>query len=195
MRDPLTYLSLAKEVVVGIVAAAGAIAAHYRLRSARSWPIIYGRVEFCEAHTKDGGKWRVEIYYSYQPAGQYYSGQQTVMVDDERRAGELSSRLKGQNVTVRYSPRSPADSLLLPEEQMSFLEGALSDPLTRQRKILQFLKNNQPIWKAENHPELAEGAIRWVQTLRSESEQRIARGKKSQDMVADTATHPRRSPR
>jgi hypothetical protein len=45
----------------------------------------------------------------------------------------------------------------------------------RRRRLLTFLRDEQPAWKEKDHPELAEGAGAWVKSVRSESEKRISR--------------------
>jgi hypothetical protein len=37
------------------------------------------------------------------------------------------------------------------------------------------LRNPEPIWKSEDHPELAQGADVWVRKLRQENEERFVR--------------------
>ncbi|MHB1700820.1 MAG: hypothetical protein ACYCSN_11970 [Acidobacteriaceae bacterium] len=39
----------------------------------------------------------------------------------------------------------------------------------RKRRLLAFLANDEPAWKPENHPELAEGAAKWVRSVRKAS--------------------------
>jgi hypothetical protein len=36
------------------------------------------------------------------------------------------------------------------------------------RRLLQILSDPEPIWKDEDHPELAEGAAAWVRKMRDE---------------------------
>jgi len=43
----------------------------------------------------------------------------------------------------------------------------------RRRKLLSFLRDPEPAWKDEDHPELADGAAAWVRKIRAESEHRI----------------------
>lgn len=39
----------------------------------------------------------------------------------------------------------------------------------RKRRLLAFLANDEPAWKSENHPELVDGAAKWVRSLRKAS--------------------------
>jgi len=45
----------------------------------------------------------------------------------------------------------------------------------RRRSLLEILRNREPIWKNEDHPELANGAEAWIRQLRQESEARFQR--------------------
>jgi hypothetical protein len=38
------------------------------------------------------------------------------------------------------------------------------------RKLLAFLRNDEPAWKDEDHPELKDGTAAWVRSLRQESD-------------------------
>jgi hypothetical protein len=42
----------------------------------------------------------------------------------------------------------------------------------QRRKLLRFLEREHPVWRAEDHPELAAGTSAWVQQLRQQSERR-----------------------
>ena len=37
----------------------------------------------------------------------------------------------------------------------------------REDRLLRFLRNDEPAWKTEDHPELAAGAASWVREIRS----------------------------
>jgi hypothetical protein len=43
----------------------------------------------------------------------------------------------------------------------------------RRRKLLTFLRSNQPAWRDEDHPELSNGTRTWVRQIREESDSRI----------------------
>ena len=40
----------------------------------------------------------------------------------------------------------------------------------RRRRLLAFLRDDQPAWRESDHPELADGAALWVHELRSEED-------------------------
>jgi len=80
------------------------------------------------------------------------------------------------------------DSLVGPRGRSAFLVETARTEVRRQ-KLLQFLEGNgtagtDPAWKDANHPELAEGADRWVRKLRVES-----------DALSGTWRAPKKSPR
>jgi uncharacterized protein DUF3592 len=121
MRDPIGVIFLVKDAVVVAVGIGTAIAVGYRLRGSRHWPMTHGKVEFCEARNEQGTTWTIHIYYSFAVGGDYYSGQHLLRVRNEHLADESVGTLKGQAVTVRYSPSNPATCVLLPSDQMSSL--------------------------------------------------------------------------
>ena len=63
------------------------------------------------------------------------------------------------------------DALVGPRGRSAFmLETARQE--VKRRKLLRFLKSDEPAWKEEDHPELAGGADNWVRELRKQSERR-----------------------
>lgn len=42
----------------------------------------------------------------------------------------------------------------------------------RRSKLLKILESDEPIWKDEDHPELAKGTASWVRKIRRENEKR-----------------------
>jgi hypothetical protein len=48
----------------------------------------------------------------------------------------------------------------------------------RRRKLLEFLKSDEPAWKDGDHPELRGGSAKWVRRLRRESDQSRSRSAK-----------------
>ena len=44
----------------------------------------------------------------------------------------------------------------------------------KRRHLLEVFKNEEPIWKEEDHPELKDGAADWVSKIRAESEGRFS---------------------
>jgi uncharacterized protein DUF3592 len=123
-HDPITWAFFLKDVAVGIVAAGGAFMLWKRRQSARHWPQAHGTVQFaeCIGYPKGlGERWVVDVYYSYMADGEYYSGQHQLPASGEDRAHEMCREMKGQGVSVRYSRKAPAISVLLADDQMSFL--------------------------------------------------------------------------
>jgi hypothetical protein len=43
----------------------------------------------------------------------------------------------------------------------------------KRRRLLEILAHPDPIWKDEDHPELADGSDAWVRRLRAEAEERF----------------------
>ena len=61
------------------------------------------------------------------------------------------------------------DSLVGPRGRSAFLVDTARNEVRRQ-KLLKFLENDTPAWKDKDHPELHQGAARWVRKLRAEGE-------------------------
>ncbi len=60
------------------------------------------------------------------------------------------------------------DALVGPRGRSAFLVETAEKEL-RRRRLLKFLENEQPAWKEEDHPDIAEvGAAVWVHNLRRE---------------------------
>jgi hypothetical protein len=75
------------------------------------------------------------------------------------------------------------DALVGPRGRSSFLVETARNEVRRQ-KLLQFLENESPgrkhaAWKDKDHPELAGGAAAWVRKLRTESERRTPRKRRT----------------
>jgi hypothetical protein len=66
------------------------------------------------------------------------------------------------------------DQLVGPRGRSAFLVETARAEL-RRRRLLTFLRDEQPAWREKDHPELAAGAPAWVKSLRSESEKRLPR--------------------
>jgi hypothetical protein len=45
----------------------------------------------------------------------------------------------------------------------------------KRRRLLKILKQEDPIWKDQDHPELKRGAAEWVRKMRAETEARFER--------------------
>jgi hypothetical protein len=84
--------------------------------------MTYGRVEVAIACDEEN-KWFSDLSYSYAVSGEYYSGSFRVPAKNEDEADRQVLTWRGQNLTIRYSPKNPAVSVLRMEDQMS-LPGA-----------------------------------------------------------------------
>jgi hypothetical protein len=67
------------------------------------------------------------------------------------------------------------DDLVGPRGRSAFLLETARQEVQR-RKLLRFLESEQPVWRAEAHPELEGGTEAWVRDLRRQSEGRATRG-------------------
>lgn len=81
------------------------------------------------------------------------------------------------------------DSIVGPRGRSAFLLEAAREEL-RRRKLLRFLESDDPVWQDKAHPGLSPDTAKWVRTLRSESDVRVAR---SAADVSARETNPRRS--
>jgi hypothetical protein len=61
------------------------------------------------------------------------------------------------------------DAIVGQRGRSAFLVEVLREEV-RRRRLLEILSNPEPIWKDEDHPELAEGSDAWVRKLRDEGE-------------------------
>jgi hypothetical protein len=65
------------------------------------------------------------------------------------------------------------DSLVGPRQRSAFLAEVASAEV-KKRRLLEFLRSSEPIWKDEDHPDLAKmGTAAWVESLRSEPSTRL----------------------
>ena len=64
------------------------------------------------------------------------------------------------------------DAAVGPRGRSAFLVETARAEL-RKRALLEFLRDPEPAWKEENHPELAGGVYEWVRSLREESGTRL----------------------
>lgn len=70
------------------------------------------------------------------------------------------------------------DSIVGPRGRSAFLVEIARAEL-RRRRLLSFLRSDQPAWQEQHHPELASGTSLWVRNLRRQSESRIEQPKTS----------------
>jgi len=94
------------------------------LKSPRDWPTTRGQVESgVVTQNREEGLWYLvsfytsEIGYSYSVEGTYYAGHLKKTFFREESARRFVERLKGRDVIVRYSPKSPRISRLCREDQ------------------------------------------------------------------------------
>jgi len=65
------------------------------------------------------------------------------------------------------------DALVGPRGRSAFLVETAEKEVKR-RKLLAILESDEPIWRDENHPDIAEmGATEWVRSLRNEPSARM----------------------
>ena len=65
------------------------------------------------------------------------------------------------------------DDLVGPRGRSAFLTEVAAAEV-KKRRLLQFLRSSEPVWKDENHPELAEmGTSAWVESLRNQPSARL----------------------
>jgi len=115
-HDPIQWMGIVRDAVGFAIAAGTGIAVWHRKRSARYWPITFGKVEFVSSF-EDGFKWQTDISYSYSVERDFYSGQFQLRSRTQQIANELELRWKGRNLGVRYSPSNPQVSVVRVEDQ------------------------------------------------------------------------------
>lgn len=122
--DPLKLLRLAMDFA-GIAFAAGtAIFVWRRKQTARSWPSVLGKVQFGEVIGSPKGPktaWIVDLSYSYVVQDRYYAGKYQTKARSEDHAYEIANMMKEQAIMVRYAVKNPTISVVLDEDQMSFM--------------------------------------------------------------------------
>jgi hypothetical protein len=68
------------------------------------------------------------------------------------------------------------DAVVGPRGRSAFLVEAARAEL-RRRRLLKFLRDDQPAWSEGDHPELSVGAGAWVKCIRSEGEKRLPKAR------------------
>ncbi len=97
-------------VVLAIATAASSVWRFVQWRRSKgwqSWPLIQGRVEEStsrEIRTKSAHYWVVEVAYSYEVSGEFYSGRFTRDFFHEQDASGYETQMRERNVLVRYDP-------------------------------------------------------------------------------------------
>jgi hypothetical protein len=111
-RDPFPWIALARDAIGFAIAAGTGIAVWLRKRSARYWPITFGKVESASSFGC-----LTDVSYSYSVERDYYAGHFQLRSRSEQKANEQELRWKGQNIGVRHSPRDPKISVVRIEDQ------------------------------------------------------------------------------
>jgi hypothetical protein len=68
------------------------------------------------------------------------------------------------------------DAVVGPRGRSAFLVETARAEL-RRRRLLTFLRDDQPAWSERDHPELSVGADAWVKHIRSEGEKRVPKAR------------------
>ena len=63
------------------------------------------------------------------------------------------------------------DDLVGPRGRSAFLVETAQAEI-RRRRLLRFLESTEPVWRDEDHPELANGSAAWVKSIREEWDHR-----------------------
>ena len=76
--------------------------------------------------------------------------------------------------TIEVPPELAAeiDQLVGPARRNAFFVESARRELKRE-KLLKALEDPEPVWRDEDHPELADGADAWVRAMRAEGEERF----------------------
>ena len=87
-----------------------------------------------------------------------------------------------QRAVIQIPPHLAAelDQLAGPGHRSEFAVEVLNREVQR-RRLLKIFENKEPIWKDEDHPELAQGADAWVRQMRQEAEDRFRRIQQDSD--------------
>ena len=96
----------------------------FERRGSESWPAAEGRVFQAKVKRGELAGWICELTYSYQAAGEYYSGTYERGFALERRAEQFVERFpSGTHLRVRYKPGREAVSTVLAEDMNLHLIG------------------------------------------------------------------------
>lgn len=71
------------------------------------------------------------------------------------------------HVILPHALLEEIDQLVGPRGRSAFLVETARAELKR-RKLLEFLRSDEPVWRDEDHPELANGSEAWIRSLRAE---------------------------
>jgi hypothetical protein len=84
---------------------------------------------------------------------------------------EVVMRYKRAHVLLPEDLVREIDAIAGRRGRSAFLVKTAEDAV-RRTKLLQILDSDKPIWKDEDHPELAKGSANWVRKIRKENETR-----------------------
>lgn len=74
---------------------------------------------------------------------------------------------KRAHVVIPDDLLAEIDALVGQRGRSAFLVEVLREEV-RRRRLLQILSSPEPFWKDEDHPELSDGAEKWVRNLRDQ---------------------------
>lgn len=85
-------------------------------------------------------------------------------------------KLKRTHILLPEDLAREIDAIAGRRGRSAFLVEVARDAV-RRRKLLAFLKNDELVWRDEDHPELRKGSANWVRRIRRESGQRNAKSR------------------
>lgn len=86
--------------------------------------------------------------------------------------------MKRTHITIAEDLVAQIDALVGKRGRSNFLTQAAEKELLRLRQI-KALQSAAGAWKDKDHPELKQGAAKWVKTLRQDYDQRLEKATKS----------------
>jgi hypothetical protein len=107
-----------------LLTTAGVVIARLRKPTLERWPTADGTVVSVNARSVDGDLgtlWFCDVSYSYSVSGEFYGGYRSFGAVSENEADTLAHSLRGKTILVHYSPKDPAESAVLREEQVALL--------------------------------------------------------------------------
>jgi Protein of unknown function (DUF3592) len=115
-NDPIFWLKLFIDITSFALAGVAGLVVWRRKRSARHWPMTFGYIELALA-LDENNEWFTDLSYTYKVGTDFYSGRFRLRASNEEQADRQVLAWKGQNVTIRYSPKNPEISVLRDEDQ------------------------------------------------------------------------------
>ena len=108
-------------LLFAVLIAASVVIARLRKPTLERWPTANGTVVSANARSIDGDLgtlWFCDVSYSYSVRGEFYGGYRSFGAVSEGEADDLAHTLRNQAILVHYSPKAPAKSAILREEQV-----------------------------------------------------------------------------